>query len=528
MTFENRTGDPKLDTLRRRAAERIAFNLRRLALYRTVSVVDASAWRPFRSVSLASVFPLPSARRSVLVVSGTITRNGTKLAFDARVADARRGDSAWSIAPISTALATPDSAIERIQQRVLGAVAAVRSPVAARFYPAISSPPTYEAYEEYMQWLRLRANGEPSLALTHLKLVTAIDSSFTWPLVEAAMGTIFGFGPSIGGDSLVATVSEMRSRLHPVQRHLVDYLLATKIFDWPAAYRELSEPARLAPERFGYGYAIAALNLNRSREIVQILSGHGLDTLFRKDVQGYWRVYTGALHQVGDHRRELAAARSARDQRPASLSALMQEMRGLAALGSTEAVRARVDTLFLLPREGWLTPAYAAEFVALELLAHNQGELAMEALRRAVTWHRSRPADEAATPLRRGELADVLYTMGELDEAERLYRDLAAKDSTDADPLIGLGAIAARRGQRREAEVIAAKLKALEHFVPAPGDDATLGRAKIAALLGDHDRAIELLVETFGAAGSPQLHADIDFDGVRNDPRFRELVRPKG
>ena len=206
---------------------------------------------------------------------------------------------------------------------------------------------------------------------------------------------------------------------------------------------------------------------------------------------------------------------------------MMQEMRALAALGRTDAVRARIDTLFRLPREGWFIPAYAVHFVALELLAHGQTQAAGEALRRAAGWYRANPA-EMVTPVRRREFADVLYAMGNLDESEKLYRELANNDTTEVAWLAALGAIASRRGRRDQAEAIAQKLKVMERYIPTPGDDATVGRAKIAALLGDRDRAIELLVETFGAAGSQRLHEDFDFDGLRNDARFRELVRPKG
>jgi serine/threonine-protein kinase len=526
LTFENRTGDPALDSLARAAAERISFNLRRLALYKKVTVVDADGWRLLRGVSLAGFFPFPSPRRAVLVISGTMTRAGTTLSFDAQIADARRGDSAWVIAPFSAAMATPDSAIEKIEQRVLGATTAVRDALAARFYPVVSSPPRYEAYEEYMQWKRTRTGGEMSVALAHLRLATAIDSSFTWPIVEAAMSNIYG-GTTKLTDSLVAALVGMRRHLHPVQTHLVDWVVATRADDWTAAHRALSEPARVAPERFGYMFAIAASNLNRPREIVQILSAHGLDTLFANSVQGYWRVYTDALHQNRDHRRELTAARRARAARPASVAAMMQEMRALAALGRTDAVRARIDTLLRLPREAWLIPALGLHLVALELLAHDQTHAAGEALRLSAEWYRSNPA-EMVTPVRRSELAEVLYTMGNLDEAEKLYRELASKDTTDPAWLVRLGTIASRRGRRAEAEAIALKLEAMERFVPTPGDDATVGRAKIAALLGDRDRAIELLVESFGEVGSQQLHNDVDFDSLRNDARFRELVRPKG
>jgi hypothetical protein len=55
-------------------------------------------------------------------------------------------------------------------------------------------------------------------------------------------------------------------------------------------------------------------------------------------------------------------------------------------------------------------------------------------------------------------------------------------------------------------------------------------RARIHALLGDRDQAVDLLRTAFeqGFPHSPSLHADIAFDSVRDYPPFQELTRTKG
>jgi hypothetical protein len=58
----------------------------------------------------------------------------------------------------------------------------------------------------------------------------------------------------------------------------------------------------------------------------------------------------------------------------------------------------------------------------------------------------------------------------------------------------------------------------------------TLGRAAIAAGLGQRQQAITLLQQalTEGQEYSVRLHADLWFASLRGYPPFEELLRPKG
>jgi hypothetical protein len=69
---------------------------------------------------------------------------------------------------------------------------------------------------------------------------------------------------------------------------------------------------------------------------------------------------------------------------------------------------------------------------------------------------------------------------------------------------------------------------------PSPhGADRMLGRhtvrrARIAALLGEHERAVAHLREALQQGRTYLLlHAEADFDALRDIPAFQELVRPK-
>ncbi len=58
----------------------------------------------------------------------------------------------------------------------------------------------------------------------------------------------------------------------------------------------------------------------------------------------------------------------------------------------------------------------------------------------------------------------------------------------------------------------------------------TYWRARIAALLGERERAVSLLRDGFaqGRSYGAYLHAEYDLEPLRGYPPFEELLRPKG
>lgn len=512
-SFENVTDDTALSDLARLASARVATDLQHAALFKHVESPNERSHR---------------WRRPALLVSGTIRSHQGKTVLDAAIKDVRTGGTVWALPTIAVSDAPADSIVARLQSRVLGGVAAIRDVASARFFPiAASTPPTLEAFVEYGEGRELAEQHKFAEAIKRFRWAAVLDTMFTWPLVEAAV-TALQFGERAPADSTLVALTRVRDRLTPLQQDVIAFVEASRAENWPEARRALRLAAQLAPERYAYRYAISATHVNRPGEVVTALSYPGLDTLSRNPALSYWNVLTLAYHQLGDHEIELAMARRARSRRRGSLVALTQEIRSLAALGRPAKVLSLLDSAASLPREGWFTPAWSMETAARELRAHGHSDAARAALERAVAWHRHRPSEEESTEARRAQLADVFYLLGDLDNAEREYAALSAMDTTNAYYLAALGAIAGRRGRRTAAESISVRLQMMERAVPVPGNDAVVGRARIAALLGDHRQALGLLVQAFGPAGTNMLHDDVDFEGLRNDPRFREFIRPKG
>ena len=529
--FANRTGVPTYDSLAQATSARVIGALRQAGQFKVVAPVPPTenGWWRLAWARLIGRGPRSAQDRGTVSVSGELTLAHGELVFDARLTDARRHGPAWLLSRIPVRLGGVERATSDLLVRVIGGLAALRNPYTARFLPAGTPPPTFEAYQEYLDGVTQSSRGQYAEAQRHFRLAVVHDSSFTWPMIEAALTGFKLVAPPPGQiDSMLEGLNRIRDRIPALQRHLLDYMLAVRVEDWRAAYRAMCDAAGLAPLRFAYQCANAASHVNRPRATIEALTGNPeVESLYRKDAQNYWQVLTLAYHQLGEHRNELAAARRARENKPESPSALAQEIKALAALGNVAAVRARLDTVVALGREGWFTPAQAMVEAAWELRAHGHLEAAEEIAARAIAWYRARPAEEGTTEARRYLFGAALYFHQDWAAADSLFRGLATEFPDNEEYLGYLGAIAARRGDRHTAEALAAKLATVDHQVPVPGRTSIVWRAKIAALLGDRETAVSLLRDAFGPDGTMQLHIDIDAESLRDYPPFREFIMPR-
>jgi hypothetical protein len=97
----------------------------------------------------------------------------------------------------------------------------------------------------------------------------------------------------------------------------------------------------------------------------------------------------------------------------------------------------------------------------------------------------------------------------------------------DVNRLGFAGALAARRGDAAAAREADGALAALRR--PYLAGRHTYWRARIAALLGERERAVALLREALREGQMyPALHGNADLVPLRDVPAFRELMRPKG
>jgi tetratricopeptide (TPR) repeat protein len=228
---------------------------------------------------------------------------------------------------------------------------------------------------------------------------------------------------------------------------------------------------------------------------------------------------------LGDHVEELQLARRGREFFPTSFARLQDEVEALAALGRIEEVNQRLDESLTFS-EG--SPGTLMHTAALELRAHGHSSEARQLLDRALGWYENRPPNEKGSEEHRYNVARTLHAAERWEEAQLLFRELNAEDAENISYLGYVGVLAARLGDRAEA------LRISDHLAdrddPYLGGSNTYWRGGIAAVLGDRERAVNLLREAHseGTAFGITWHRSVVLEPLRGYEPFENFLRPKG
>jgi DNA-binding SARP family transcriptional activator/TolB-like protein len=533
MPFDNRTGDPSLAPVSNMAADWIVQGLVGRGALEVVPITAAlhtlaGLGVPVSETAGVGPDPGPVARETGAgtAVTGSYYRQGDSIHFQARIVDVTSGRVIAGIGPLGSPVDMPLDGIDRLRLAVLAALAPL-SDERATHVRLVRAPPSYEAYRAYVSGFESFVRLEFPAALRHFQRASEEDSTFTLAAIAAAIMHT-NVSDWAGADSIIRRVERVRDDLGAMEAATLDMVGAWLRGDDDAAYQASRRQAVLAPGSIGeYQVANQALRLNRPRETVRVLTAMGPERGELRGYMGYWRELTTAHHMLGNHRLELKAARRARELYPGRPAALLYEARALVALGRVAAIERLIEERMTsgsteAPSAGALMAA-----AARELRAHGHHGPARTLLRRSLEWYRGQaPGDPGGDP--RWNIAIMLYELEEWEEAWVLLRELAAEDPGVLGVQGLLGAVAARRGDRAEAERIDGWLRDLDR--PYLRGANTLWRARIAAVLGEQDRAIDLLRDAFAQGVQYNLshHVNVDLRLLAEHPHFRELLRPKG
>ena len=532
--LENRTGNQQLDLVGAMVAEWVTQGVARTEL---VEVVDARTMlSSARDVELSGspryLRTLAEENGAGVVVSGSFYQDGDSLRFQTQISEPRSGRVRMSIDLVSAPAARPTEALKPITERVMGALAALLDPRLNNASVATSQPPTYEAYRHFLLGMQSFGN-DFEAEYAHFIRAAELDTSYAqavlWAGIASANLRIYP-----RADSLLATLDSARERLAPYDQANLEYFYRGFVQgDWPASLAGARRMLQLAPNAGHAHYAVGftAVALNRPAE--------ALEALLSVDLERGWgrswapqliNLITRAYHQLGQHESELEWARRLRRIDPGQGWLRIAEGRALAALGRVEELEQRLDEGLAFPptERTWevYSPGGFALLAARELDAHGFPGPADSVVTRAVVWYERQPDAERATPGARRALATALYQQGRYAAAGTIFRALATEGPAGMSDFGALGVIAAREGRRAEAAAWSDSVAA----IPGPYrfGNGFYWQARIAALSGRPDDAVQLLRHALrdGLGRHHQIHAEPDFQSLREHPAFRELLAP--
>jgi serine/threonine protein kinase/tetratricopeptide (TPR) repeat protein len=531
--FENLTGNESLDVLGRIAADWLTQGISRLEIVETVPnmvVMELLPAKKSGEKGPQSMVYLQSLAKDVdarTMITGSYYLSGENLCFQANLTDMEQEKLLFSLEPIIGPKKSPINVIDKLKQKVIGALITYFDP-GYDAPPLGNKTPTFAAYKELMAGLELFGI-DYSRAITHFERAMELDPDFYVPKLSIAIA--YGnLGEYARLDTILRQLYEKRDHLSDFERYLLEWLRADMAGNLEKSLRMMRKAGDIAKKSPAVWYTIGRglLLLNRPRETIDVYEQFG-----EKSWSFFWGnswridVQAAAYHMLGDFQKELELAKKGQEIFPENLDLLSIETRALAAMGKTDEVKKVIDKSLIVSTSPG-TPGDVMWEAALELRAHGHMKAYREIVTRAIDWYKNRPPGEAVTEKHRFDLAEFLYLAEQWDESEKIFKDLSRKKPDKINYKGYLGVLAARKGNLKEARKISDELKKMSR--PYLFGQHTYWCARIASLLGEKQRAVELLRESFaqGKNYGTYLHQVIDFEPIKDYPPFKELMRPKG
>jgi DNA-binding SARP family transcriptional activator/TolB-like protein len=548
--FDNRTADSTLQSLGRMTQDWITQGVLQTHL---ADVVDPRAVFVQTRAGGAAADPVTLAHRTGarIVVSGNYYRTGDSLLFQANIVDVRTGRILNAVGPVVSGVNAPVAALDELRSRVMSAIAFAVDVRATQALAPAEQLPAFDAYRDYVDaWDAFWHGDSPRAQALFLRAA---------PRAAAFIAALFGAAPVAANsndcplvDSLAHTLeistSNPTSTALPQRDRLSLQIAQARCRGRNDEMLRLTlERADLEPSSAAaqMSAAAAALWANRPRRALTLLArvNPATDLAWSTDTTHivYWGGLAEALHMLGDHRGELAAAERLPPGSP--LDGIMLRASALAGMSRASQAVALLDSSLSLPVETasniglapftdgrpqyTMTPAWVANWISRELAVHGDSVASRQAAARAVAWYRSRPSTERATPEERLVNAWSLEMLGEYAEAEAIARQLVAEDSTNVDFRGELAGLAAERGDNALADSLDRWLAAQP--VTRVSWTASIYRARLAALQRRPDDAVARTRDAIDEGAWPRwFHEEPALASLKDRADFAALVAPKG
>ena len=544
QVFDNRTGDSTLGAVGRMAQDWLAQGILRTHL---VDVVDPRAVLQQSRAAGSAADPLALARRTAsgLLVSGSYYREADTVFLEAAITDVPSGRIARVVGPIAARARTPLAGLDALRSRVMTALATLVDAHAPQTIDLSAEVPPFDAYQAYVEGNDAAWHGDGPRAEALFLQAVHRDPRFTAAAIAAA-GVAANANQCAISDSIDEALVARRPGLDRIDRLSLEIGAAKCHGRNDDLLRLALERADLAPHTSTMQMAAAGAALWANRP------GRALDVLQRLDPAtdlgwstdtthiDYWCGVTEALHLLGRHDEELAAAERMPDAAP--LTRAWLRGRALAALSRPTAALVLIDSALSLPvetanRTGLApftdgrpqydaTPGWVAWWIAHELAVHGDTVAARQAATRGVIWYRNQPARDRATFEERLVATWSLEIVGAYADAERLARQLLMEDSANVDVRGELAGLAVERGDTALADSLDRWLAAQP--VARASWTASMYRARLAVLRDHLDEAVARAVEARDEGAWPMwIHQDPAFTPLKTRRDFSALTAPR-
>ncbi|RMD60019.1 hypothetical protein D6833_10550, partial [Candidatus Parcubacteria bacterium] len=527
-TFENLTGDQEFEPLGRMAVDWVNRGLTRSGLVEVVSTVSSLA--SFRALQpeLQAVSPVSRIRlladesRAGTIISGAYYLDKQELRFHAQITDVK-STQVRDAFEVAAAPDDPLPALESLQQKLVGRIAADADMRLTDLADAMTETPTYGAYREFVEGLDAFSRRQFPMAVMLFKKSAELDSTFLLPL-SYAIEALLILQQYHEAEQLVSQLSEHREELSTFERFNIDRHRATLQGNHLAAWRAAVKMTDVAP-RDGLVRYMAGVHATYAKKLNEAKAAFDHVDPERGWMRGwypYWIFVTAVHHLLGEYELELTKIRKGVKQYPNNRTLLDLEGRALAALGMVKELNEVIEQSRMLrpDRLGGILGR-----MGQELRLHGYEEAALNILTRALNWYHERPDSEKQAESYKEGLALIFIYLHKWQEARAIYEELVQRSPDEIEYLGRLGALAAKTGDRLKAEALMTRLQQLDK--PFMFGLHTFWLACIASELGEPERAVAFLKTAFeqGYKYGMRLHYEVHLQPLQNYKPFKMLIR---
>lgn len=517
VPFENKTGDESLDMLGQMAAEMITQGMSQIGAIETVPFISVMDSYP-KKKEKPSAFTIAAQNEAGVLITGSYYLQGENLFFRASIMDAEQKKLIEAPSPVKGLSKTQEVVLERLNSQILGALA-------VHFQHEIQAGhtyvPSFEAYREF-QIGRELFGIDYHKARSHFFKSVEIDSAYTLPMLWIAV-SYSNQGQYARADSIFDLINKHREELSLFDRIMLDWGMADNSGNLAKAMRFLRKAEALAPRNYEIKYIIGwnARSQNLPQLAVETYAEFGYEKI-AEETRGYWgfRTLASALYMLGEYEEALDIIHFSRQHFPDQSSNLECEAILQAARGQIQEVYRVIDESFQLSGSA---PGSVMIDAAMALRAHGHKEVAHVVLTRALEWYKSRITGDY-----RYSIARVLYWDEQWAEAQQYFEQLFQEHPDNQDYRGYVGVIATRLGDREKAKRILEELYSKDE--PYLFGSHLYWCARITAVLGEQEHAVDLLREAYGQGWGYGMYEllEMDFESLRNYQPYLELMRPKG
>ena len=529
-TFENRTGDPSLDSYGAMAADWIARGLTGSGMVDVAGTAAELAARGATSNNAAGPAALQKLATDAgagLIISGAYYKQGDSVLFQADFTDANESKLLQSVGPLSASVARPLDAVGPLRQRVMASLSTLLDPGLAGLAGQLHLPPSPEAYQEYLAGEDVFYK-DNSAALAHFTRAAALDSSFVYPLLRS-MNIFTNQAKMEAADSVGALIARHESSLTDYERGYFNLSRAVARGDQEAVYQAARSMTRVAPKSVfaAYGRGIGAVGSGRPREADSVFKGLDPSGGVMRGRIYYFTNYSVALHDLGDYARQLELVRRGEKLYPSRLYLIVDEVMALSALGRVDEANARIKDATTMPEDLTRSAATAIRVTIHELRYHGHAAEAKAVAARWTPWLIGRAHDSTSLD-ERTQVALALQAAEQWGVLKDLADSLIVVAPKDPFVLALVGDSRAMLGDRAGAAKAADRIAAMSGV--AGRSQRFEARAWIAIALGDSAGALKLFKQSSprGALDSEAGHGSWFFDRMRDYGPLRMYIVPRG